>query len=252
MGKLEGRTALITGAARGIGLAITWALAREGAAVVLADVDGVQLQVASETLRADGMQVLEVRCDVSNRESARKTIRLAVESFQGLDILVNNAAAYTPTTSFEELSDEQWNSAFAVNVTGAFLMSQEAFRYLRQSEKAAIIHVASQLAHVGVEGQAAYCASKGALLQLTRAMSLDLARHGIRVNAVCPGGTATERLARRFGSLPEAERDLGAQHPLGRLAKPEEIGPAVVFLASDEASFITGTSLVVDGGYTAR
>jgi NAD(P)-dependent dehydrogenase (short-subunit alcohol dehydrogenase family) len=169
-----------------------------------------------------------------------------------LDILVNNAAAYTPSLLFEQIDDQQWHDAFAVNVTGAFLMSQEALPYLRRSGNAAIINIASQLGFVAAEGQAAYCASKGALIQLTRAMSLDLARYGIRVNAVCPGGTATERLARRYGSLAEAERKLGSRHPLGRLARPEEIGPAVVYLASDEASFVTGSSLVVDGGYTAR
>jgi len=252
MGRLDNKTALITGAAKGIGLAISRALAREGAAVFLADIDEAQLRVASETLEAEGMRVLAACCDVSNRESARSTIRLAVQSFDSLDILVNNAAAYTPTLPFEQINDEQWHNAFAVNVTGAFVMSQEAFPYLRRSGKAAIINIASQLALVAAESQAAYCASKGALLQLTRAMSLDLARYGIRVNTVCPGGTATERLARRFGSLAQAERHLGARHPLGRLARPEEIGPAVVYLASDEASFVTGTSLVVDGGYTAQ
>ncbi len=252
MGKLEGRTALITGAARGIGLAISRALGREGAAVLLADIDDEQTRAASEQLQAEGLQALDAHCDVGNRESARKTVRLAIQSFGHLDILVNNAAAYTETTPFEKLSDEQWYGAFAVNVTGAFLMSQEALPFLKKSGRGAIVHIVSQLGLVGVEGQAAYCASKGALLQLTRAMSLDLAAYGIRVNAVCPGGTATQRLSRRFGSLPEAERILGAKHPLGRLAQPEEIGPAVVFLAGDEASFITGSAFVIDGGYTAQ
>jgi 3alpha(or 20beta)-hydroxysteroid dehydrogenase len=252
MGRLDGKTALITGAANGIGLAIGRALGREGAALCLADIDETQLQVAADTLQAEGMRVLSVRCDVSSRESVRNTIRLAVESLGGLDILVNNAAAYTPTLPFEKIDDEQWKKAFAVNVTGAFLMSQEALPYLRQSGKASIVNIASQLALVATEGQAAYCASKGALLQLNRAMSLDLARYGIRVNAVCPGGTSTGRLARRFGSLAQAEEQLGARHPLGRLARAEEIGPAVVYLAGDESSFVTGSSLVVDGGYTAR
>jgi NAD(P)-dependent dehydrogenase (short-subunit alcohol dehydrogenase family) len=252
MGKLNGKTALVTGAAKGIGLAISRALCREGAAVCLADIDEAQLRAASRSLQAEGMRVRIAYCDVTSRESVRTAIHLAVESFEGLDILVNNAAAYTPTLPFEGIDDQQWENAFAVNVTGAFLMSQEALPYLRQSGKAAIINIASQLALVATEGQAAYCASKGALLQLTRAMSLDLARYGIRVNAVCPGGTATERLARRFGNLQEAEGQLGVRHPLGRLARPEEIGPAVVYLSSDEASFVTGSSLVVDGGYTAR
>lgn len=251
MNRLEGKAAVVTGAARGIGLAISRALAREGAAVCLADIDEGRLQAASQTLQGEGIQVRIARCDVTSRESVRNALRQTAETPEGLDILVNNAAAYTPTLPFEQVDDRQWHDAFAVNVTGAFLMSQEALPYLRQSGKAAIINIASQLGLVAAEGQAAYCASKGALIQLTRAMSLDLARYGIRVNAVCPGGTATERLARRYGSLAEAERKLGSRHPLGRLARPEEIGPAVVYLASDEASFVTGSSLVVDGGYTA-
>jgi len=252
MNRLDGKTAVVTGAARGIGLAISRALGTEGAAVCLADVDEGQLQAASETLQADGIKVRIAVCDVTSRESVRNTLRLSAETPEGLDILVNNAAAYTPSLLFEQIDDQQWHDAFAVNVTGAFLMSQEALPYLRRSGNAAIINIASQLGFVAAEGQAAYCASKGALIQLTRAMSLDLARYGIRVNAVCPGGTATERLARRYGSLAEAERKLGSRHPLGRLARPEEIGPAVVYLASDEASFVTGSSLVIDGGYTAR
>jgi NAD(P)-dependent dehydrogenase (short-subunit alcohol dehydrogenase family) len=251
MNRLDGKAAVVTGAARGIGLAISRALGREGAAVCLADIDEGQLQGACQKLQAEGIQVRVAVCDVTSRDSVRTTLLQAAESLGGLDILVNNAAAYTPTLPFQEINDRQWDEAFAVNVTGAFLMSQEALRYLRQSGKGAIVNVASQLGLVAAEGQAAYCASKGALIQLTRAMSLDLARFGIRVNAVCPGGTATERLARRFGSLPEAERKLGARHPIGRLARPEEIGPAVVYLASDDASFVTGSSLVVDGGYTA-
>lgn len=251
MNRLEGKAAVVTGAARGIGLAISRALAREGAAVCLADIDEGRLQAASQTLQGERIRVRIARCDVTSRESVRNALRQTAETPEGLDILVNNAAAYTPTLPFEQVDDRQWHDAFAVNVTGAFLMSQEALPYLRQSGKAAIINIASQLGLVAAEGQAAYCASKGALIQLTRAMSLDLARYGIRVNAVCPGGTATERLARRYGSLAEAERKLGSRHPLGRLARPEEIGPAVVYLASDEASFVTGSSLVVDGGYTA-
>ena len=252
MNRLDGKAALVTGAARGIGLAISRALGAEGAALCLADIDEDQLQAACQILEGEGMQVRIAVCDVTSRESVRNALRLTAESLGGLDILVNNAAAYTPSLPFEQIDDRQWHDAFAVNVTGAFLMSQEALPYLRRSGTAAIINIASQLGFVAAEGQAAYCASKGALIQLTRAMSLDLARYGIRVNAVCPGGTATERLARRYGSLAEAQRQLGSRHPLGRLARPEEIGPAVVYLASDEASFVTGSSLVVDGGYTAQ
>jgi NAD(P)-dependent dehydrogenase (short-subunit alcohol dehydrogenase family) len=251
MGKLVKKTALITGAAGDIGLAIARALGREGAALLLTDIDDGCIRKAADTLRAEGITAAGAFCDVTRRESAKETVQLALSTYGRLDILVNNAAAFTPTTTFEKLSDEQWSRAFAVNVTGAFIMSQESLPSLTESPQAVIIHIASQLAQVGAEGQAAYCASKGALLQLTRAMALDLAARGVRVNAVCPGGTATGRLRRRYGSLEEAERLLGPRHPLGRLARPEEIGGAVVFLASNESSFMTGSSLVVDGGYTA-
>jgi NAD(P)-dependent dehydrogenase (short-subunit alcohol dehydrogenase family) len=251
MGKLNKRAVLITGAAGGIGLALARALGKEGAALMLGDVDAERVRAAAGVLSKEGIRAEGVFCDVTRRDSAKETVRLALSAFGRLDILVNNAAAFTPTTSFEKLSDEQWGRAFDVNVTGAFIMSQEALPSLAESPQGVIIHIASQLAQVATEGQAAYCASKGALLQLTRAMALDLAERGIRVNAVCPGGTATDRLRRRFGSLEEAERILGPRHPLGRLARPEEIAGAVVFLASDESSFMTGSALVVDGGYTA-
>ena len=244
MGKLEGRTALITGAARGSGLAITWALAREGAAVVLADVDGVQLQVASETLRADGMQVLEVRCDVSNRESARKTIRLAVESFQGLDILVNNAGIVRDK-SFVKMTHQMWTEVLSVNLDGAFYCTKAVIEGMLERKYRRIVNISSVIGRMGNRGQANYAASKAGLIALSQTLAKEFARKGITVNAVAPGFIETDMLK----SVPkEIMEKILAQIPLGRLGDPSEVAGAVAYLVSEDADYITGQVIDINGG----
>jgi NAD(P)-dependent dehydrogenase (short-subunit alcohol dehydrogenase family) len=248
--KLENKVAIVTGAGSGIGRAISLAFAAEGARVLCADIDG---RAAAATASAIGAAAAPCTCDVSGSAGARSAVESAVARFGALHILVNNAAVFPPKATIADLADAAWERALAVNVGGAFHMSKHAIPRIKAAGGGSIIHIASQIARVAEAGDAAYCATKGALLALAKGMALDHAADGIRVNTLSPGGIATEQMAREFGDLATAERDWGrARHPLGRLGRPEEIARAAVFLASDDASFMTGADLLVDGGYTAR
>ncbi|MFQ5973993.1 MAG: SDR family NAD(P)-dependent oxidoreductase, partial [Alphaproteobacteria bacterium] len=249
--RLAGKTALVTGAGNGIGRAITEAFAHEGAAVVCADISLSDAERVAQDIVREGGQAVACFCDVSDSASAKAAVERAVTEFEALHVLVSNAAVFTPVTPIEKLAVEDWDKTLAVNLTGAFLMSKHAIPHLRRVGGGSIIFVASQMARVANAGQAAYCATKGALVQLAKGMALDHVEDNIRVNALSPGGVATDRMIRRFGDLDTAHRVWGAKHPMGRLARPEEIAPGAVFLASDESSFMTGSDLLIDGGYTA-
>lgn len=252
-GRLEGKVAIVTGAGNGIGRAIAECFATAGAALCCADIDEAAAQATSERIAAARGRAFAERVDVSDPGSACAAVEAAAARFGGLHILVNNAAVFPPKASIVELSEADWDRALAVNIGGAFHMSRQAIPHLRKAGGGSIVHIASQMAGVGSAGDAAYCASKAALLGLAKAMALDHARDGIRVNTLSPGGVATRQLVLEFGSLEAAERDWGqAMHPIGRLGQPTEIARAALFLASDESSFMTGADLVVDGGYTAR
>jgi NAD(P)-dependent dehydrogenase (short-subunit alcohol dehydrogenase family) len=157
-----------------------------------------------------------------------------------------------PDATVVECDLATWNRVVAVNLGGAFLMSKFAIPHIARSGGGSVIHIASQLGSVGAPRRVAYCATKGALIQLARAMAMDHAAQGVRVNTLSPGAVETERLVYRFGSIEKAREVSGPRHLLGRLGQPEEIAAAAVFLASDAASFMTGADLLVDGGYTAR
>ena len=255
--RLKHKTALVTGAASGIGWATTVAFLREGATVALLDQDETRAreQLANHAAQleidlADNVQVCAV--DVSNFESVVAAVDAARTRFGSADILVNCAAAQTPAATVDELALEEWNKAFSINVSGAFLMSKAVLPDMRAQGNGSIIHIASQLGSVAMPGFSAYCATKGALLQLGKTMALDHAADGIRVNCLSPGATLTERLRNRFGSDDGAFDALGAGYPMGRLGTAEEIANGAVFLASDESSFVTGTDLLMDGGYLAQ
>ena len=252
MQRLEGRAAVISGAGRGIGAAIARAFTAEGAEVQCLDIDATGAEAVASELNDAGGHARAARCDVRDSASVRAGVEAAVEAFGGLDIVVANAAALTPDAPVDALSVEDWRDALDVNLTGAFLLCKHAMPHLRARESGSVILIASQLGRVGLGGQAAYCATKGALVQLAKVMALDHAAEGIRVNTLSPGGTATARIGKRFGSIERAEAEWGPRHPIGRLGRPEEIAAAAVFLASDESSFMTGTDLLIDGGYTAR
>ena len=251
-GILSGKTAIVTGAARGMGAAIAAAYAEAGARVALFDLDR---SAVADMIAAAGLapgSAIAIACDVSDAAEVDSAVSEVIATFGAPDILVNNAAAVTPQGRIGETPRAEWDRTLAVNLTGAFLMSQAVLRAMRPRRSGLIINVASQLGHVAAEGRGPYCVSKSALLGLTRAIALDHAAEGIRCVALSPGAVLTERLTGTYGTAEAAEAALVARHPLGRLGRPEELAQAALFLASDGAAFMTGTDLVIDGGYTAR
>jgi cyclopentanol dehydrogenase len=249
MGRLTGKVALISGAARGQGEAEARLFAREGASVVLGDARVEQgEQVAREIAEAGGRAIF-VKLDVREADDWAHAVEIAERSFGRLDVLVNNAAI-AAVAGIMDTSVELWDRVIAINQTGPFLGMQAAIPALRRAGGGSIVNISSVLATMGSGNSAAYTASKGAVTALTRTVSVELATEGIRVNAVHPGGVETPMAAELLGDDAEARRALIATHPMGRIGESEEIATGVLFLASDEASFVTGATLVIDGGNT--
>jgi 3alpha(or 20beta)-hydroxysteroid dehydrogenase len=244
-GRLDGKVALITGGARGQGAAHAQRLAEEGACVITGDVLDAEGEAAATKLRADGLDVEYVHLDVTSRADWDHVVRSAVERRGGLDVLVNNAGIVHVNPLLDETL-EDWTTLFAVNVTGVLLGMQAAIPALRARGGGSIVNISSVFGLAGANGYAAYCASKAAVVLLTRTAALEHAVDGIRVNAVCPGGVRT--------AMNENEKGSGVVPltPMGRRADVHEISGTVLFLASDDATFVTGTEIVVDGGYLAR
>ena len=249
MGRLDGKVAVISGAARGQGEAEARLFAAEGASVVLGDIRGeLGEQVASQIAAAGGKAVF-TQLDVSQEADWARAVALAESTFGKLDILVNNAAIIG-LEGIMETSIELWNRVIAVNQTGTFLGMRAAIPAMRRAGGGSIVNISSVLATMGSGNSASYTASKGAVTALTRTVSVELATEGIRVNAVHPGGVETPMAVECLGDDVEARRALIATHPMGRIGEPGEIATGVLFLASDEASFVTGATLVIDGGNT--
>lgn len=248
--KLQNKVALITGGNRGIGLATAKLFALEGAEVLIAarnEADGKE--AASQVGGA-----VFARCDVRSAKDCERTVAQAVAAFGRLDILFNNAGVIFRNLSVEATSEQVWDDTVDTNLKGAFLMSKYALPHLRASGKGVIVNSASYVGLVGFPGLAAYCASKAAVVNLTRAMALDHARDNIRVNCICPGSVDTDMIHsawRAYGDLAIAAEVWAGKHPIGRIATPEEIARVVLFLAGDDSSFITGAAIPVDGGITA-
>ena len=241
MGKLEGKTALVTGAGRGIGKAIADRFAQEGARVA-------RMDLAHST--SDGDLILTV--DVSDETAVQRAVSETQAAFGRIDILVNNAAADNSQTPVGDLTLDEWRRTIDVNLTGVFLLSRAVIRMMRKTGGGVIVNVASQLGSVAVRNKAAYCASKGGVLQLTRAMALDHADDNIRVNSLSPGAVMTERLTNLYGGEEAASDALVRFHPIGHIGLPSDVAGGAVFLASDDARFMTGSNLVIDGGYLAQ
>jgi glucose 1-dehydrogenase len=250
MARLSGKTAIVTGAARGIGLACAARFIAEGARVVLADIDE---RGAAEAKRL-GEAARFVRCDVGEAKEAANLIAETAKAFGGIDVLVNNAGI-VHGADFLDLKEVDFDRVLRVNLKGAFLVGQLAAKKMVEQVKAgkrpgAIVNMASINSTVAIANQLPYSVSKGGLLQLTRAMALALASHGIRVNAIGPGSIMTEILA-AVATDAEAKRRILSRTPLGRIGEPEEVASVAAFLVSDEASYITGEIIYVDGGRLA-
>ncbi len=252
MGRLAGKVAFITGAGRGIGRAIAEHFAAEGALVSIAELDAGRAQPALDAITGAGGTALAVDCDLSKLQQVEAAVAQTFSRFGALDIVVNNAAATTPLATVLEMTPEDWDLSINVNLTGAFYVCRAAIPHLAAGGGGSIINVASQLGSVGSRRRAAYCASKAALIQLSRCLALDHAAEGIRVNSLSPGAVHTERIHGYFGGRESADRELAPLHPIGRIGEPDEIASAALFLASDDSKFMTGADLVVDGGYTAQ
>lgn len=247
--RLSNRIALITGGNRGIGLATAQLFAKEGAKVILFARD----QAKGESEAKSIPNARFIQGDVTTAEDCKHAVDESIRVFGGLDVLVNCAGIIYRNRTVEQTTEDEWEATFNVNVKGTFLMCKYAMPALRE-RKGCIVNMSSYVGLVGFRGASAYAASKAAVINLTRSMALDHAREGMRVNAVCPGSVDTEMIHaawEKFGNVEEARRLWAEKHPIGRIARPDEVAQAILFLASDDASFITGTALAVDGGILA-
>ncbi len=249
--KLTGKVALVSGAGGGIGRAICLAFTEAEAAVACCDIDPASAEETARLARDSGGRAIAQPCDVSIQQQTEAATAAAHRAFGRLDVLVSGAAPHDPSGTVLETSLADWDRVLAVNLTGSFLLSRAALPYMIEGGGGSIIFIASQLGRVGSAGRAAYCATKGALIQLAKVMAIDHAGQNIRVNTLSPGGVETQRTLQRYGSFEAGRRTLGPKHLLGRLGQPQEIAAAALFLAGDAASFVTGSDLLVDGGYTA-
>ncbi len=255
--RLEGKVALITGGGSGIGLASAFLFAKEGASVVVSDLHEASVLEAADKITSAGGEAHAVTGDVSNSAHAASMVSATVDAFGRLDILVNSAGISARNALPEGSSPEEiWDKVMDVNLKGTYLMSWHAVPEMEKNGSGSIINLASIMGLVGYPvgmggGFNPYNPSKGGIVQFTRNLSIDLAQKGIRVNCICPGYVETN-LTKALTDDPESLSKLEERHPMGRLGRPEEIANAALFLASDEASFVTGAPLIVDGGYTAQ
>jgi NAD(P)-dependent dehydrogenase (short-subunit alcohol dehydrogenase family) len=249
MGRLDGKVCVITGAGGGMGREAALVFAAEGALVCVADVDG---EAAEETARQCA-GAFAARVDVADAQSVQDMYAATADRFGGIDVLYNNAGiSPADDASILDTGDDAWDRVNAVNAKGVFLCCKHGIPYLLERGGGSVINVASFVALVGAAtSQIAYTASKGAVLALSRELAVQFARAGVRVNALCPGPVETPLLLRIFGDDPAAYERRRIHLPMGRLAKPREIVNAALFLASDESSYVTGSTFLVDGGLTA-
>lgn len=249
-GRLHGKVALITGAASGIGRASALLFAREGAAVAVVDMNEGAGQGVVKAITSEGGSAFFAPADVTRAADCQHVVGSVVERFGAMHILFNNAGIIR-RASVLDLTESDWDRVMEVNVKSIFLMSKHAIPAINRSGGGSIINTASGWGLAGGPKAVAYCASKGAVVLLTKAMAIDHGPQNIRVNCICPGDTDTAMLrseARQLGAATERFLQEAAQRPLGRVGTPEEIAQAALYLASDAASFVTGTALVVDGG----
>jgi len=250
--KLRDKTAIITGAAAGIGAASAALFAREGAKVVAVDIDREVLhQVSQQIERADG-HCLAVTADVSQRDDVHRVVRAAVEKFGRIDILFNNAGI-VPVGKVDTIAEEQWDRAMAINVKSTYLFCHAVIPEFRKQGGGVILNTASATALRAVADRACYTATKAAVIGLTKSMALDCVGDNIRVNCLCPGTIDTPSLVQRIAAFPnpvEARKNFIARQPMGRFGTAEEIAEAALYLVSTDAGFVTGVAFAIDGGFS--
>ena len=254
MTSLEGRTAFVTGGAHGIGRACVERLQKAGAAVVFGDVDEAVGRKVAEALSGGTAPVEFARCDVTSEEQVASVVNGAIARFGAVDVVVANAGVDRPFDA-ATMTGEEWNDFLAIDLKSVWLSVKHALPGMRERRRGSIVTIASIHAFVTSEGKFPYAAAKSGVVGITRSLALDNARYEIRANAVCPGYTRTRMVMDGIAAKddPEAaEADMLAINPLGRIADPMEIANVVAFLASDEASFVTGASILVDGGLSTR
>jgi NAD(P)-dependent dehydrogenase (short-subunit alcohol dehydrogenase family) len=250
--KLEDKVAVITGAGSGIGRATALLFAQEGAKVVVAD---YSVEGGEETVRQvkeKGGEAIFIKTDVSQAADTQRMVKTAIDKYGRLDILYNNAGIEGTLVPTESVSEVDWDRVLSVNLKGVFLGSKYAIPQMLKQGGGVIISTASIAGLVAVTDMPAYCASKGGVVLLTKAMALEYAKKNIRVNCICPGAIRTPMFDRLTGLQSEAEKLFCEGEPIGRCGQPEEVAQAALYLASDQSSFVTGTALIVDGGWTAE
>jgi len=245
-GKIEGKIAIITGGGSGIGQAVALALAREGADIVIADIDLPLAQGVAAEIQSMGRQARAIKCDVTSSQEVNKMVKETLDAFGRIDILLNNAGIvkFVPT---EELDKTLWDRIIDVNLTGVFLCAQAVGRQMIKQKYGKIVNIASTAAHRGVPGIAPYCASKGGVLALTRELAVEWAQHNINVNSVSPGRTITSMTV---GAGLDMEKAI-QRTPLARINKSEDLAATILFLASSASDNITGQDIIIDGGVAA-
>lgn len=250
---LSGRTAVVTGAASGIGRGIAEGYTRAGAQVALLDINAAQLDETASQMSAEGHSVAPFACDISNADAVRSTVAAVIERFGKIDILVNNAGIGMRSPA-ETMTDEQWMTVLNINLSGAFYLCREVGGHMIARQiPGRVINMASITAVVGVEtGNANYAATKGGIVAMSRSLALEWAKHGILVNAIAPSHTRTPLIEALMERQPETRRYFENNIPLGRLGEVSDIVGAAIFLASNASAFITGHVLLVDGGHTTR
>jgi len=249
-GKLTGGVALVTGGGGEIGGAIAHRFAREGASVAIADIVLGKAQTVAQSISAQGGKALALHVDIAEAASAQGSVAQTVAAFGRLTTLINVAAApVSAAGTVETLPLADWSKEVSVNLTGTFLMCKYAVPELRRAGGGAIVIIASQLGHLGVPERAPYCTTKAALLHFTRILAMDHARDNIRANSISPGFILTDRSSAGSGGKENARKVMGPKHLLNRPGMPDEIAAGAVYLASGESSFVTGTDLLIDGGY---